>query len=163
MQVRLCPYNPLWRLQYWLEAACLRLNLNCRILGIAHVGSTAIPGMPAKPIIDISLAVADYELAWELVTVLKGLGYHYLGEYSAWREYSFEKRRPFACALFITEPNGEKWQARLRFRDHLRTHPEARRAYADLKLRLAQQYIGDLLAYQRAKLPFIEQILTEAI
>lgn len=162
MQVRLRLYNPLWRLQYWLEAAWLRLNLNGRILGIVHVGSTAIPGMPAKPIMDISLAVADYEQAWELVGILKEMGYHYLSENSAQREYSFEKRHPFACSVFITEPGGEKWQAGLRFRDYLRTHPEARRAYAALKHHLARQYTGDLLAYQCAKLPFVEKILAEA-
>lgn len=97
MQVRLRPYNPLWRLEYWLEAAWLRLNLNGRILGIAHVGSTAITGMPAKLIIDISLAVADYEQAWELLGILKEIGYHYLGENSAQREYSFGKDANWCC------------------------------------------------------------------
>ena len=157
--VLLHPYNPLWRLLFWVEKARLWLSLRGRVLGIEHVGSTAIPGMPAKPEIDISVAVPDYEQAWELVNVLKGISYRYLGENPDLREYSFEKCRPYACTLFMCEPGGEKWQARLRFREALRADPTARRAYANLKRRLAQEHANDLLSYQRAKLPFVQEIL----
>ena len=80
--VHLRSYNPLWRVQFWIEKARLRWILPGRVLGIAHVGSTSIPGMPAKPVIDISVAIEDYESAWELVEALKAHGYRYLGEWN---------------------------------------------------------------------------------
>jgi GrpB-like predicted nucleotidyltransferase (UPF0157 family) len=89
------------------------------------------------------------------------LGYKYQGENRARREYSLEKFYPFAYAIFICEPGSEKWLGRLRFRDYLRTHPSARREYAQLKQNLAQEFADDLLAYQRAKLPFVQKILSK--
>ena len=151
----------LWKLQFWLEKTWLRLGLGNRVLGIEHVGSTSIPGLPAKPIMDISIAVEDYEQAWWIVSVMKCLGYNYLGENPDLREYAFERKGLFASAVFVCEPNGEKWQARLLFRDYLRSHPEAKQAYATLKRNLAQQYVNDLSAYQRAKLPFVKEMLAK--
>ena len=149
----------LWKLQFRAEKTWLRLGLGKRVLGIEHVGSTSIRGLPAKPIVDISIAVEDYEQAYWIVPFLKSLGYSYLGENPELREYAFERPGLFASAVFVCEPGGEKWQARLCFRNVLRNHPQSRRAYADLKHRLARQYAGDLLAYQRAKLPFVQDML----
>jgi GrpB-like predicted nucleotidyltransferase (UPF0157 family) len=149
----------LWKLQFWLEKAWLHLGLGNRVLGIEHVGSTSIRGLPAKPIVDISIAVENYERAWWIVPVMKSLGYDYLGENTELREYAFERPSPFASAVFVCEPEAEIWQMRLRFRDYLRNHPEARKAYENLKRYLAQQYADDLSAYQRAKLPFVQEIL----
>ena len=157
-QVHLHRYTPLWAILFWLEKVRLRLILPGRVLGIAHVGSTAIRGTPAKPVIDISVAVPDYAGAWEQVRALQAGGYLYRGENSNLREYSFEKYTPYACALFLCEPGGEKWRERLRFRDYLRSNPPARRAYAVLKRRLAEECDGDLMAYQRRKLPFVLEI-----
>lgn len=149
-----------WKFQFWVEKFWLHLGLGNRVLGIEHVGSTSIHGLPAKPIVDISIAVDDYERAWWIVSVMKSLGYDYLGENTELREYAFERNGLFPSAVFVCEPNGEKWQARLRFRDYLRSHPEAREAYATLKRNLAKQFVDDLSAYQRAKLPFVQKILT---
>lgn len=157
--VHLVRHNPLWRVMFWIEKAQLTLILGGKVLGIEHVGSTAIPGMPAKPIIDISLAVTDYEQAWGLVAVLQSIGYDYLGENETRREYSFEKSHPYAYGLFICEKSGDKWQNRLSFRDYLRAHLQARQAYADLKKQLANEHKDDLLAYQSLKLPFVQKIL----
>lgn len=159
--VRLHPYNPMWVLAFWIEKTRLRLILPRRVLGIAHVGSTSIPGMPSRSVIDISVAVPDHNQAWEFVEMLKANGYHYLGENEARREYSFERIHPFACNLFMCEPGAEKWQLRLRFRDRLRADPQVRMAYAQLKRRLALEHANDLLAYQRGKLSFVSAVLSE--
>ena len=151
-----------WKLQFWVERIWLRLWLGKRVLGIEHVGSTSIPGMPAKSIVDISIAVEDYEQAYWIVAFLESLGYSYLGENPELREYAFERRGLFASAVFVCEPGGEKWRARLRFRNYLSAHPQSRRAYAALKRCLARQYAGDLLNYQRAKLPFVQDILAHS-
>jgi GrpB-like predicted nucleotidyltransferase (UPF0157 family) len=149
-----------WKLQFWVEKSLLMLNLGKSVLGIEHVGSTSIRGMPAKPIVDISIAIEDYERVFWMVQVLERFGYTYLGENSDLREYAFERTGVFASKLFICEPDGEKWQTRIRFRDYVRRHPKEMQAYAALKEKLAQQYKDDLLAYQRAKLPFVQEILT---
>jgi GrpB-like predicted nucleotidyltransferase (UPF0157 family) len=149
----------LWKLQFRLERIWLSQGLGRRVLGIEHVGSTSIPGLPAKSIVDISIAVEDYTQAYWIVAVLKSFGYRYLGENAERREYAFRRSRMFASAVFVCEPDGDKWQARLRFRDYLRVHPQARWAYAALKQQLSKRYADDLLAYQRAKLPFVWDIL----
>lgn len=149
----------LWKFQFLGEKLWLGLGLGKRILGIEHVGSTSIPGLPAKPIVDISIAVADYEHAYWIVPIMKSLGYIYLGENPKLREYAFERVGWFPSAVFISEPDGEKWQARLRFRNYLKSHPKAKQTYAALKRNLARQHVDDLLAYQRTKLPFVRQIL----
>jgi GrpB-like predicted nucleotidyltransferase (UPF0157 family) len=151
-----------WRLQFWVEKVWLSLGLGKRVLGIEHVGSTSLPGVPAKPVVDISIAVDDYEQAYWIVAALKSLGYSYLGENSEQREYAFQRPGLFASAVFVCEPDGDKWQARLRFRNYLRTHPQVRRTYAALKHDLAWRHAGDLLAYQRAKLPFVQEILARS-
>ncbi len=156
--VNLHPYNPFWRVFFLIEHFRLQCILHGQVLGIAHVGSTSIPHMPAKPVIDISIAIPTYEHAWTLIETLKATGYSYLGENAALRQYSFEKRHPYACALYLCEPGGEKWEKRLCFRNALRTHPGYARAYAGLKQRLARQYAYDLPAYQRAKLAFVQEI-----
>jgi GrpB-like predicted nucleotidyltransferase (UPF0157 family) len=73
-------------------------------------------------------------------------------------EHAFERRGPFASAIFVCEPDGDKWQAYLHFRDYLRAHPQDRRAYAALKHDLARHHAEDLPAYQHAKLPFVREI-----
>ena len=131
------------------------------MLGIEHVGSTSIRGMPAKPIVDISIAVEDYEDAFWMVQVLERLDYTYLGENSDLREFAFERVGILASKLFICELTGEKWQDRIRFRDYLKIHSKERQAYAILKEKLARQYANDLLFYQRAKLPFVQERLQQ--
>jgi len=148
-----------WKLQFFVEKTLLSLNLGTSVLGIEHVGSTSICGMPAKPIVDISIAVDDYEQVFWMVQVLERLGYSYLGENGDLREYAFERTGLLASKLFICEPDGEKWQARIHFRDYLKNHPKERQVYAALKKDLAQQHKDDLLSYQRAKLPFVQEIL----
>lgn len=150
----------IWKLQFWVEKIFLRFILGQSVLGIEHVGSTSIRGMPAKPIVDISIAVQDYERSFWIVSLLKSFGYTYLGENSNLREYAFERAGIFASNVFVCEPSGDKWKARLFFRDYLCHHPEASHAYAELKSKLAIQYPDDLLAYQKAKLPFVDEVLT---
>jgi len=158
----LAPYRAGWRWLFALEKARLWLVLQQQILDIQHVGSTAIPGMVARPIIDISLAVRDYEQAWELVDRLKALGYEYEGENPDLREYSFARRGYITYRLFVVEPANEKFKDRILFRDFLRSHPQTARSYAELKIRLARQHHSDLQAYQWAKLAFVRQVLAQA-
>ena len=106
-QVSLYRLFLLWKLQFWLEKTWLRLGLGHRVLGIEHVGSTSIRELPAKPIVDISIAVENYERAWWIVPDMKSLGYDYLGENTELREYAFERPSPFASAVFVCSSLGK--------------------------------------------------------
>jgi len=128
---------------------------------IAHVGATAVPGLPAKPIIDIAVGVADLAVVSECVAPLAGLGYTYLGDRAVREDHLFvrgpEHRR--TVYLHIVHEGGEKWNAYLRFRDRLRADPELRDRYAEIKRDLARRYADHRPAYTAGKAAIIEEIL----
>jgi GrpB-like predicted nucleotidyltransferase (UPF0157 family) len=160
--VRLNPYTPVWRWRFSLERIRLWLSLRARVLEIQHVGSTAIPGMPAKPILDIMVVVEDFERASQCIPVLERLGYKYKGENHQLRQHYLVRGLPTTHTLYLVELENKELAARVCFRDYLIEHPEAAQAYADLKARLAEQHAMDLKAYQDGKLDFVQQVLEMA-
>jgi GrpB-like predicted nucleotidyltransferase (UPF0157 family) len=160
--VRLHPYTPAWRWRFCLERIRLWLSLRGQVLAIQHVGSTAIPGMPAKPILDIMVAVEDFEQVSQCIPVLERLGYEYQGENHQLRQHYLVKGHPTTHTLYLVEPQNEELAARMRFRDYLIEHPEAAQAYADLKTGFAAKHAMDLKAYQGGKLDFVQQVLEMA-
>jgi GrpB-like predicted nucleotidyltransferase (UPF0157 family) len=166
--VRLEPYSEEWKQLFEQEKAILLAVLeddivDGHILDIQHVGSTSIPGMPAKPIIDIAIAVQDFEEARRCVPKLESLGYEYRGENGIPRRHYFNKGDPRTHHLHMNEISSADWRNMLAFRDYLIAHPQAAQEYASLKLRLAQQYPQDRMAYLDAKAPFITRILKLAL
>ena len=156
--VHLSPYTPAWRWRFLLERLRFWVGLPDRVLRIEHIGSTAIPGMPAKPIIDIMIVVAGYEGASGNIRALERLGYEYKGENHELRQHHLVKGSPTTHTLYLVEPGNEELVARIRFRDYLIDHPEAARAYAGLKTELAVRHATDLKAYQEGKLEFVRGI-----
>lgn len=135
-------------------------------VAIAHVGSTSVPGLCAKPIIDICVGVPELSVAEDRVESMAGLGYQYVPEYEVEIPDRRYFRRPHgrprthhvhACCL-----NGEIWNCHLSFRDWLRSHPSDRDAYASLKRDLYARHMHDRPAYTEAKGPFIQSILERA-
>ncbi len=160
--VRLHPHTPTWLWRFWWERLRLWFSLPERVLKIEHVGSTAIPSMPAKPIIDILIVVRDFERASVCIRALERLGYEYKGENSQLRQHHLLKGSPTTHTLYLVEPDNEELAARVRFRDYLIAHPEAARAYAHLKVSLAERHAADLKAYQEGKLEFVKWIVEMA-
>jgi GrpB-like predicted nucleotidyltransferase (UPF0157 family) len=160
--VRVCPYTPEWIQSFREEQARLQACIGDFVLDIQHVGSTAIPNMAAKPILDIGIAVADFEEAARCVQPLQQLGYLYRGPNGIPRRHYFVKGDPITHHLHMVEIQSENWASMLRFRDHLRAHPETAQAYAALKQRLAEQFPSDRSAYQAGKAAFIEQVMRAA-
>jgi GrpB-like predicted nucleotidyltransferase (UPF0157 family) len=148
----------MWKWRFRKEKALLWIAIRGHVLEIQHVGSTAIPGMIAKPIVDILAAVSDFERAFACVTPIEQLGYEYKGESEDPRQYYFVKGDPARYHLYLVERSGEAWVTRVAFRDTLICHPEIARQYADLKQQLALQFQDDLRAYQDGKLPFVEWV-----
>ena len=160
--VQLAPYDERWAALYEEERARLLAAVGDHILDIQHIGSTAIPGCAAKPILDIAIAVANYEAAFVCVAPIVRLGYEYVGENGIPRRHYFVKRNPVAETthhVHINELGSPAWENPILFRDYLRAHPDAVAEYTALKRLLAERHPADRAAYTDAKGEFVAKIL----
>ncbi len=157
--VRLVPYTPEWKRYYERERAALLAALGDNILDIQHIGSTSIPGMPAKPIVDIAIAVTDFEQAKAYIPIIERLWYEYKGEFGIPRRHYFVKGDPRLFHLHMSEIHSTEWQNTLLFRDYLRGHPDIANDYAQLKQQLAARFPQDREAYLDGKTEFVEGVL----
>ncbi len=151
-------YNPEWAQLYEAEAERIRLALGELCLSIHHFGSTAVPGLPAKPKIDILAVVLS--LSSLPIPLLLVESYENRGEVIPSGRY-FSKKQP-TIHLHIFEEGNPLIQRNLLFRDWLRTHESDRNAYAILKRELACIHT-DGMSYCKAKSDFIEKILAQAL
>ena len=161
-QIQLSPYESGWQLLFLEERDRLEARVGEYVLDIQHIGSTSIPGMPAKPILDIGIAVTDFEEAVRCIKPLENLGYTYKGENGIPRRHYFVKGTPRTHHLHMVEIESEAWKNHLLFRDYLIKHPETAREYATLKQELAKQFANDRGAYQVGKESFIKTALLKA-
>lgn len=161
-RVKLAPYSVEWPALFAAEKARLYGAIGPHVIDIQHTGSTSIPGMPAKPIIDITIAVADFEVAVVCVALMQALGYEYMGENGIPRRHFFHLGEPRTHHVHMVEAMSDEWRKMTGFRDYLIARPETAAEYAALKRDLARQFPNDRDAYLYGKAPFIERILAEA-
>lgn len=165
--IRVCPYDPAWPRRFDAEAALLRRTLPASLIGrIEHFGSTAVPGLAAKPIIDMLVEVPSLAAVQSTIApILTALGYEYLWRPS-WQNpdraaYTWFIKRDHhgerTHHIHMLEPRSPEWE-RLRFRDYLIQHPATAKEYAALKYALAGTFADDRAAYARAKGDFIEKV-----
>ena len=159
-------YDPQWPVLFEEERDKILSVVGHIIVAIEHIGSTAVPGLGAKPIIDIMVAVRRLVDARECIEPLKSVGYEYMPEYEAEmpeRRY-FHKGSPGGrtCHLHMVELARDFWERHLLFRDYLRTHPDVSRQYCRLKKELAAKYGSDRAAYTEAKTQFIRSVEDQA-
>ena len=131
------------------------------------MGSTAVPGLPSKPIIDLLVGVPSFEEAkMRCIGPIEELGYIYIPEYASWipGELFFRKGPPgpWTHHVHLMGPSYSRWEALLVFRDYLRAHPEAAQAYADLKRAPANSSVDDIEAYRTGKNIFVEETTAKA-
>jgi GrpB-like predicted nucleotidyltransferase (UPF0157 family) len=160
--VRLLPYQPSWPECFQLEASRLGDALDARVGFIEHMGSTAIPGLAAKPIIDFMASVADFDAAENLIPDIETLGYEYREADDIPDRYFFVGRRNDGMTTYhlsLAQSDSAYWTAHLLFRDFLRANPGLAQEYAELKRELAAKHQHDRLAYMRAKRPFVKRVL----
>jgi GrpB-like predicted nucleotidyltransferase (UPF0157 family) len=157
--VRLVPYTAEWKRYFELEKASLQAVLGSNILDIQHVGSTSIPGMIAKPIVDIAIAVVDFEEARVCIPLIEGLGYVYRGEFGIPHRHYFVKGDPRVAHIHMSEITSITWRNLLLFRDYLCWHPKIAEEYAQLKQSLARQFPQDREAYLDGKNAFVERVI----
>ena len=155
-------YDPLWPKLFEKEKKKLSSALPPEII-IEHVGSTSIPGLAAKPVIDIMIGVPSLEMADEVcIEPIRALRYIYVPEYEEHvpeRRY-FRKLNEEGIAthhIHLVEYNSPWWKRHIQFRDYLRHHPEAVNEYAELKKGLASKFT-DTNEYANAKTEFVKKI-----
>lgn len=162
--IRLAPYDPAWPSLFERERKILERTLE-RWLGgpIEHIGSTAVPGLLAKPVIDIMAAVATLDGSRPAISVLLGRGWVYF-PYRAEVMHWFCKPSPAFRThhLHLVPFRSPLWEDRLIFRDYLRRDSVVAAEYAQLKRVLAERYELDREAYTDAKGPFVRRVLERA-
>jgi GrpB-like predicted nucleotidyltransferase (UPF0157 family) len=161
-RVRLVEYDPEWPRLYQREADRIRAALGERALLVEHVGSTAVPGLVAKPKIDILLVVADsaYEAAY--VPPLEAAGYVLRIREPDWHEHRLLKGPDTDVNVHVFSPDSVEIDRLLRFRDHLRANAADRELYAQAKRELAQRDWKYLQSYADAKTEVVEEIVARA-
>ncbi len=172
-ELAIVPYDPRWPVWFRQEQEHLLACLPADLIGrIEHFGSTAVPGLAAKPIVDMLIEVADLDATRRRIApILESQGYDYF-----WRPTSGDDGPPFYAWFIKRDPRTgarthhlhmvegsflEHWD-RLLFRDYLIEHPDVAREYETLKNRLAAASPTDRVAYTRGKTEFIAQITSRA-
>lgn len=162
--VRIAEYERAWPALFERARALIAGALGDLVVAIEHVGSTAVPGLGAKPVIDIMAGLRSLAHHEPCVPPLQALGYTYKGELDIPGRHYFRKpaRGPRTYQIHMVEQGGDFWRRHLLFRDYLRGHSDEARAYYELKLRLAAEFRMDREGYTEAKSEFIEAALAKA-
>lgn len=163
-EIHIVPYTSSWITKFEKEKKLLEETLGIWIEnGIHHVGSTSIPGLSAKPIIDIMVGVKNLEEAKACIPLLSSIGYVYY-PYKPDQMLWFCKPSPQhrEYHLYLIEPTNSEWNARLLFRDFLRKHEDVKNTYESLKKGLADKYKNDRDAYTQAKAEFVFSTVEKA-
>lgn len=163
--VRVVAYDPAWPDRFAGERRVLETTLGAWITGgVHHVGSTAVPGLAAKPTVDIMVGVESLEAARPCIALLASIGYRYWPyrpEVMHWFCKPSLSQRLYH--LHVMEHGGTEWRRRFAFRDFLRDHPETAAEYAALKRALAARYEHDREAYTDAKGEFVHAVVARAL
>ncbi len=151
-------YNPQWAIQFQGERASILAAFGELNAHIEHIGSTAVVGLAAKPIIDIAIIVASAEDAIRAITPLVRLGFTCFGEAEIPGRIYFHRHAYAPCHIHLYVRGNPELERHLLFRDYLRAHPETAQQYADLKFALAEKFRNDRPAYTEAKTEFIRGV-----
>ncbi len=160
--VILAPYTPEWAKLFVEEKNLLQTLIGKYVMDIQHIGSTSIPEMIAKPIIDIGISIVEFEKGKECIKLIESLGYKYKGENEIPRRHYFVKGDTRTHHIHMLEYNSEEWKNHIIFRDFLIKNPQIAKKYIQLKKELAKKFRNDRLSYSNGKSEFIEHILMMA-
>jgi GrpB-like predicted nucleotidyltransferase (UPF0157 family) len=161
--IHLAEYDPAWPGLYEREAARIRSILGDRVLRLEHVGSTSIPGLAAKPVIDIVLAVPDSADEAAYVTPLVAGGYVLRIREPGWFEHRVLNGPDTKVNLHVFSDGCPEIERMLAFRDRLRTHDDERRQYEEVKRDLAARHWTYVQHYADAKGEVVEAIIARAL
>lgn len=161
--IEVVAYDRSWPRRFEAERQLLEATLAPWLAGpIEHIGSTAVPGLPAKPVIDIMAPVQTLQASRPAIEAAVSAGYVYY-PYRSEVMHWFCRPSP-SCRthhLHLVPLGSQLWLERLAFRDALRSNPALAAEYANLKLSLAERFRLEREAYTEAKAPFVERVLSE--
>ena len=163
--VRIVLHDPRWQEKFECEAAAVRGALGSVAQRVDHVGSTSVPGLPAKPIVDINVSVPDImavdsyrgpleRIGYLFVPVPESPDFHFFGKPAA---------RPRTFHIHVCETGSLHERRQLAVRDYLRTHPEEAAAYGAVKRAIAERHPGDRPRYIAEKDPYVEALERRAL
>ncbi|WP_132058387.1 GrpB family protein [Halorussus amylolyticus] len=163
--VELRPYDSKWKRHYEAEVRRLDAVAGDRLREFAHVGSTAVEGLAAKPIIDMLAVVADLDAASDLVPLLESHGYEFRPNDDVPGRLFLAKgpRTERTHYLSLVERDGDCYREAVAFRDYLRSHPETAAEYEDVKRELAEAHPDEREKYTEKKGEFVQQVLQRAL
>lgn len=162
VRIEIVAYDPAWPTTYEVERQRIAAALGELARDIAHIGSTSVPGLAAKPIIDILVSVARLEPVAVYATPLARLGYEYFAVLGNAERLSFGRGSPHTHHIHIVQQgSAEEWRP-LAFRDYLRAHPAVAREYGELKRALAARFALNRRGYVSAKTAFIRAVEAKA-
>jgi len=174
----LASYDPNWAVEFSGIEAALAAALGKHILRIEHVGSTSIPGLRAKPILDIDVVIPDYGGFADVVDVLRGLGYAHNGDQGILEREAFNREDAFVPwteprrswmnhHLYVCPAHGEELRRHVKFRDVLRVRADLKEGYEEMKLSIEGRSNGDRKIYAQIKevecRGFVERVLMEKV
>lgn len=160
-RVVVVPYDPKWEEHFQQIAEELKQLLGELALAVEHVGSTSVPGLAAKPIIDIDVVIRDYSVFSQVVQLLESGGYFHEGDLGIAGREAFGylgKEHLQKHHLYVCTSDSKELRRHLAFRDYLRSHADAAGEYGRIKINAARQFPDSIEGYLRMKGPFIEEI-----
>jgi len=158
-RVGVVSYNPNWKDMCKEESEKIKNILNDIIVDIHHIGSTAIPGIKAKPVIDILVEVKDIEAVDQYNNKMEELGYEVMGEYGIPKRRFFRKGgNNRTHHIHIFQVGNEEIERHINFKEYLIAHPDKAREYSKLKEKLTNKYTYDVENYTNGKSDFIKEI-----
>ena len=159
------PYDEAWKKDFEEIKAELMAVLDGLVLSVEHVGSTSVPGLAAKPIIDIDVIIEDTDCFEKVKTALETIGYQHEGDLGIPGREAFKyhgKEHLRKHHLYVCAKDSDELKRHLSFRDYLRTHPDAVKEYGRIKEEGARLYPYDIDSYIEYKAPFIQDCVNKA-
>lgn len=156
--IEISAYDPSWPERFRVERDRVIAALSDVPCAVEHSGSTAVPGMAAKPILDALVGVDDFDDAERAIAPIEKLGYTYYGELRPGWMF-FRADDPHDRHLHVVERGGEDWRAQLDFRDALRADANLVADYERVKTDLAERFADDRARYTRGKTEFVTSVL----
>lgn len=163
-RIEVVPYDPNWLAMFDAEAEDIAVILGAELVAIHHIGSTSIPAIKAKPVIDLLVEVHDIEKMDDFNADMVALGYEPMGEYGIPGRRFFRKPDEFTRThhVHVFGAGHPDIERHLDFRDYLIAHPEEAQAYSRMKEGLAREYPEDVERYTEGKDAFIKEIDAKA-
>lgn len=169
-RVEVVPYNSKWRDLYLKEDQLIREIFGTQMLNTYHIGSTSVPGLLAKPIIDILGVVSDIKVVDNFTDKMTSAGYESLGElgikgrrYFRKCEYTQDEMIDLVHVHIFSLACSDEIERHLAFRDYLRTHEDEAKAYGLLKKKLSDTYPYDIESYCQEKDCFVKELEQKAL